>query len=96
MESGIEWEFKMLPSRVIYDHRQQTYFSRKKDLTHNCCGRKMYPGMQPLNVYIQHSLLSITVCLIKGKNKQLLISFGDINVKALEQRKAATLYQIRI
>ena len=24
--------------------------SRKKELTHNCCGRKMYLGMQPLNV----------------------------------------------
>lgn len=30
-------------------------------------------------VYILHSLLSIAVCLIKGKNLQLQISFGDIN-----------------
>ena len=30
-------------------------------------------------VYILHSLLSIAVCLIKGKNLQLQISFRDIN-----------------
>ena len=85
----------MLSSRVIYDHRQQTYLRQKrldpqllwqKNVSRNATAERY--------VYILHSLLSIAVCLIKGKNEQLPISFGDINVKALEQRKAA-FYQIR-
>ena len=46
-------------------------------------------------VYIRHSLLSIAVCLFKGKNKQLQIFLGDINIQALEQ-STVTLYQIQI
>ena len=36
-------------------------------------------------VYILHSSLSIAVCLIKGKNPQLQISFGDFNARQLSK-----------